>query len=227
MSTDLIEQYNFWAALLVGFLSSGHCVVMCGGVVGVLSANIPLHHNHGIMRLMYLSCYNVGRILSYCIAGALLGFSIGFFALKSNILFSALQLLSAIMLIGIGLYICQWVNFISQVEKLGKGLWRVIAPFANRFIPLKSPINAIPFGFVWGWLPCGLVYSTLTWSAASASAFDGALIMLGFGLGTLPTLLAIGVFSAKLNSLLTSMIFRQLAGIAIIVFGLRTLWTGL
>lgn len=217
------QQYNFYAAMLIGLLSSGHCIVMCGGVVSVLSANIPLHHNHGTKRMLYLIAYNSGRIFSYCIAGALLGYSFSFFALKSHTVFQVMHFLSGTMLVLIGLYIGQWLNAISYVERLGKGLWQLLAPLAKHLIPFSSALGAVPFGFVWGWLPCGLVYSTLTWAAASGSTLQGASIMLGFGLGTLPTMFLMGYLSSKLKSLLQNKIIKSISGIIIIAYGLNIL----
>lgn len=224
MAPEQLDQFNFYAALLIGLLSSGHCIVMCGGVVSVLSANIPLHQNHGSMRFAYLLSYNLGRILSYCMAGALLGYSFSYFGVKSHIIFQAMHLLSGLMLILIGLYIGRWLNAISHIEQLGKSLWKVLAPVAKRLIPFKSPLSALPFGLVWGWLPCGLVYSTLTWSAASGTALDGAAIMLGFGLGTLPTMITVGFVSSKLKSLLQNNFVRSISAMIIIGFGLNILY---
>jgi len=221
MGFDQIQDFNFYAALLVGFMSSAHCIVMCGGVASILSANIPLHHNGWTMRLFYQLAYNLGRISSYCIAGALLGYSFGFFAVKSHLVFTLLQLVSGVMLILVGLYITQWLNIIVYVERLGKGLWSLLSPLAKRLIPFQSPAGAVSFGIIWGWLPCGLVYSTLTWSAASGSAAQGALIMLGFGLGTLPTMLAVGFVSGYLKSLLEMKIIKYISGLVIIIYGVN------
>jgi len=225
MSWEQVEHFNFYAALLIGFMSSAHCIVMCGGVVSILSANIPLHHNHGITRLAYLLAYNGGRILSYSIAGALLGFSFGFFALKSHLIFEILQLVAGVMLVLVGLYISQWLNLISYIEKLGQRPWKLLSPVAKKLIPFQSPLAAIPFGFVWGWLPCGLVYSTLTWAAASADPVQGSLIMLGFGLGTLPTMLAVGLLSSHLKSLLQLKIVKYCSAIIVISFGFNIIYT--
>lgn len=223
MGLDTIEHYNFYAALLLGLMSSAHCIVMCGGVVSILGANIPMHHNQGFTRVSYLLGYNIGRIFSYALAGALLGFSFGFFALKSHIAFHLLHTISGIMLVLLGCYIGQWFNAISAIEGIGKGLWRFVSPQANKFIPFKTPLASLPFGFVWGWLPCGLVYSTLTWSAASGSALQGALIMLGFGLGTLPTMFAIGYFSSAIKSFIQNKYIRQLSAFIICAYGLNIL----
>ncbi|WP_435273703.1 sulfite exporter TauE/SafE family protein [Psychrobium sp. nBUS_13] len=216
-----MSDYDFWAALTVGLLSAGHCFGMCGGVVGAFSANLPLHHRLShVHRIQYVLAYNIGRIASYCLAGALIGYSVGYFALKSSILLYVLQLIAGIMLVSIGLYLANWFNLVRKIEVIGKQLWPIISPIANKFVPFKSPLSALPFGMIWGWLPCGLVYSTLTWSAASGSAASGALIMLGFGLGTLPALFSMGYFSQQLKTLLTNKYVRVISALVIISYGL-------
>lgn len=221
-------NYDFYAALLVGFLGGGHCLTMCGGIVSVFSANIPIHHRTSLRyRIPYLVSYNLGRIFSYCLAGALIGFSIQFFAIKSHIILQLLQLLAGIVLILLGLYIGRWFNGITKIELVGKFGWRYISPLAKKFIPFKHPLSALPFGMIWGWLPCGLVYSTLTWAAASGRPDSGALIMLGFGLGTLPAMLALGIFSERLSTLLNHSLFRTIAALLIIMYGLNMIYTAI
>ncbi|MGB0833039.1 MAG: sulfite exporter TauE/SafE family protein [Psychrobium sp.] len=216
-----MANYDFWAALVVGLLSAGHCFGMCGGVVGAFSSNIPLHHRMSkAHRIQYVLSYNIGRIASYMLAGAFIGYSVSFFALKSSSVLYWLQFVAGLMLVLIGLYLLGVGNAVRKTELIGKHLWPHIAPFANKFIPFRSPLSAMPFGLVWGWLPCGLVYSTLTWSAASGSALNGALIMLGFGLGTLPAMISMGFFSEQLKKLLNNKVIRILCALVILGYGL-------
>ena len=217
-------SYDFYAAMVIGFLGGGHCLAMCGGIVGAFSANIPIHHRLSLrLKLPYLLCYNIGRIFSFCVAGALIGFSVQFFALKSHLVFYGMKIFAALILILLGLYIGRWFNGVVKLEVIGKLTWRYIAPCAKYFIPFKQPLSAFPFGIIWGWLPCGLVYSTLTWAAASADPISGAKIMLGFGLGTLPTMLSLGIFTQYLNQLLNHGVFRTIAAILILSYGVNML----
>jgi len=214
------NEYDFWAALLIGFLSAGHCFGMCGGIVGAFSANLPIHHRLSSRhKVLYLITYNSGRILSYITAGALIGHSVSYFALKSSLFLHSIQVISGLMLIGIGLYIANWHKVIRFTEKLGSVFWPYISPISSRFVPFKSPLSALPFGFIWGWLPCGLVYSTLTWSAASGSALNGGLIMLGFGLGTLPAMLSMGFFSEYLKTVMSNSWIKIASALIIICYG--------
>lgn len=159
---------------------------MCGGIVAALRMVTP----KGVSPLPYTLSYNVGRILSYTIAGALTGFMGKIAADYIPLANYVLSLLSGVMLLLLACYLGQWYTGLTALERVGKRLFSKVQPFAKRFLPFKTPLSAFPYGFIWGWLPCGLVYSTLTWSLAAGSAVEGSAIMFFFGLGTLPTLLA-------------------------------------
>lgn len=121
-------------------------------------------------------------------------------------------------------YIGGWWQGLSQIERAGKYLWRYISPLAKAFIPFKTPFHALPYGMIWGWLPCGLVYSTLTWSLASGSATTGAGIMLGFGLGTLPIMLLMALGIKQLAQVIRHPLSKQLIACCLVIYAL---WTGL
>ncbi|MGL5292622.1 MAG: sulfite exporter TauE/SafE family protein [Aeromonas sp.] len=215
-------------ALMVGLAGSAHCIGMCGGVSAALSMAIPADKQHFWGRLSYLLCYNLGRILSYVLAGAIVGgllaTTVELGAGKHAIV--GLRLIAALLMMALGLYLAGWWQGILVLERCGAMLWPYVRPLTSKCLPLTSPRHALPFGMVWGWLPCGLVYSMLTWSAAAGSAAGGALIMLVFGLGTLPTLFALGGLADRLRYWLTLRSFRLTGAIALILFGAHTLWIG-
>ncbi|WP_429079427.1 sulfite exporter TauE/SafE family protein [Aeromonas bivalvium] len=216
-------------ALLVGLAGAGHCIGMCGGVSAALSMAIPPARQHFWGRLGYLLYYNLGRILSYVLAGALVG---GLLATTGELgagkhAIAGLRLVAALLMIALGLYLAGWWQGILLLERLGARVWPHIQPLAGKCLPLDAPWQALPFGMVWGWLPCGLVYSMLTWSAAAGSAGKGALIMLCFGLGTLPTLFALGGLADRLRYWLTLRSLRLAGALLLIVYGLHTLVVGL
>ena len=122
-----------------------------------------------------------------------------------------------------GLYLAGWWSGLTRVEAIGRGLWRHIQPFASRLMPVKSVPRALLLGALWGWLPCGLVYSTLLWAASQGSATESALLMLAFGLGTWPVLLATGLAAERLMALLRKRGVRIAGGVTVILFGLWTL----
>ncbi len=90
-------------------------------------------------------------------------------------------------------------------------------------MPINSPFKALGYGALWGWLPCGLVYSALTWAMTSPSALDGALVMLCFALGTFPAMITLGVAAQKLNTIINHPWTRIVLGSVIIWYGIYLL----
>lgn len=207
------------SALILGLLGGGHCLGMCGGLMSALTLAIPAEQRAQRFRL--LLSYNLGRILSYASAGLLLG--LAGWALASSPAAMALRVVAALLLIGMGLYLAGWWSGLTRIEALGRGLWRHIQPLTRRFMPVDSASKALLLGSLWGWLPCGLVYSTLLWSASQGDALDSAALMLAFGLGTLPVLLATGMAAERLLILLRQRGVRMAGGVLVILFGLWTL----
>jgi len=136
----------------------------------------------------------------------------------------SLQIFAAFFMIALGLYIGGWWFGLRKIEQAGGIIWKRIEPISRQFIPVKSPFQALILGSLWGWLPCGLVYTILIWSISTGSAIEGGLLMLSFGLGTLPLLLAMGVFATSLNSFIRKNWVKAMAGGIIIAFGVFSLF---
>ncbi len=219
-------EVSYFAAFLVGLLGGVHCVGMCGGIVGALSFGLPEHARGRFSALLpYLINYNLGRLFSYTVAGALLG---GVGALAANLVAlhqaqSVLQVIAGLFMIAMGLYLGGWWFGMNKLERLGGKLWRYIEPVGRRLLPVQKPSQALVMGLVWGWLPCGLVYSALIWAISAGSAVKGGLLLLCFGLGTLPNLLAMGIFAGKLTALLRRPGVMHLAGVLVILIGVFTI----
>jgi sulfite exporter TauE/SafE len=206
------------AALLVGLLGGVHCVGMCGGLVGAFSLQLP---GQG-PRTGYQLAANFGRVFSYAIAGGIAG-ALGGTSLFLQRLFPAEQVLYAlanIMLVLLGLYLAGFAQTVLVLERLGGGVWKRLQPLLRRLLPIRSLRQAFAAGMVWGWLPCGLVYSVLITALASGSPLQGALTMAAFGLGTLPNLLAMGLFAGRLQPLLQRRGVRIVAGLLVLAMGL-------
>lgn len=206
---------GYLALFLVGLLGGTHCVGMCGGIVGALSLGAPA-------RWSMLLAYNAGRIFSYTVAGAIAGAlgaaSLGFDgALPVRLI---LYLLANVMLIALGLYLIGVSQALAFTERAGQKLWRRIQPLTRRFLPAKTPAQAFPLGLLWGWLPCGLVYSALVSSLSAGSVERGATLMLVFGLGTLPNLLLAGIILARFNEFVRHRWVRLFSGLLVLGFGL-------
>jgi len=225
-------ETSYIAAFLVGLLGGVHCVGMCGGIVGALCLGLEQNqtnkHNTGT-ALPYLLSYNAGRISSYTLAGLLMG-SIGWLGshlFEIYALQQVLEIIAAIFMLALGLYIAGWWRILANVEQLGgKLIWKRLEPLGRRFMPVKSYRQAFFLGIVWGWLPCGLVYSVIIWTISTQSPVEGGLLMLSFGLGTLPNLLLMGVFASTLNQFIQQPWVRQVAGVMIMIFAVVMFYRG-
>ena len=165
--------------------------------------------------------YNLGRIASYMVAGALAG---GMGAWAAHLLSVhraqlGLQLLAGLFMILLGLYLAGWSATLGRLERAGGILWRRIEPLGRRWLPVRTPAQALGIGLVWGWLPCGLVYSVLVWAIGAGGAPQGALLLLSFGLGTLPALLAMGTAAAALAEFVRRPAVRRVTGSLVMLFG--------
>jgi uncharacterized protein len=205
------------AAVLTGFLGGVHCAGMCGGIVAAV-----VGQSTGNVRpwLMHLA-YNAGRIASYALAGAAAGAvgSLGLMLDKWLPVQIALYVMANLLLIALGLYLAGIRSPITRLEHLGTGLWQRIQPYTRRFLPADSVPKAFALGMLWGWLPCGLVYTGLFTALLSGSALNGAILMLAFGLGTLPNLMAAAVLLQRSRSLLASRAARLFSGATVMAFG--------
>jgi len=206
---------GFLALFLVGLLGGTHCVGMCGGIVGAMSMGGKAGWG------MHLA-YNGGRILSYVTAGAIAGaLGAASMGLEGQVpARMALYFIANLMLVALGLYLLGITGALAFTERAGQGLWRRLQPLTRRFLPVRSVAQAFPLGLLWGWLPCGLVYSALATALAAGSAGRGAAAMLAFGLGTLPNLLLAGLLLARLNEFVRRPAVRAISGLLVLGFGL-------
>ena len=235
---------DLFSAFIIGLLGSGHCLAMCGGITTMLTSAIGPSNNQPsqenttrgdipikvstskvncspqTFRVNLIFFYHIGRIASYCLIGAIVGFTGSIAAKNIGLPIAGLRLVAAVFLIFLGLYIGKWLLWLNRVESLGEGLWRYLSPLAKHVIPVDNRKKSLALGALWGWLPCGLVYSTLTWSLASGSSISGASIMLFFGLGTLPALIALSLGIGSIKNLLVNTTFRNTMALSLIAYGL-------
>jgi hypothetical protein len=189
----MTSSLDLMGALLVGLAGAGHCIGMCGGVSAALSMAIPAEKQHFWGRLGYLLNYNLGRILSYVLAGALVG---GLLATTTEIgagkhALAGLRLIAALLMIALGLYLAGWWHGVLLLERIGasSGLsssrWRAVSPV---YISQAGP----PVWHDMGLAPLRprLLHADLERSRRIRE-WRGTHHAL-FGLGTLPTLFALG-----------------------------------
>lgn len=214
----MIEPLSFLSAFLLGLLGASHCLVMCGGISAAASMSID-----GKRKWSSLLLFNFGRISSYAVAGAIVS-SLGLWlASTHDLMTEVLRTFAGALLILMGFYIAKWWMFLTRLEAGGQLLWKFIQPLTKKLLPVQTPMQALSLGALWGWLPCGLIYSTLAWVATYSDPINGAIAMACFGLGTFPALITTGAFAQQLSGLLKNQYFRQFSGVLLIIYGLWTL----
>lgn len=223
MEFDFAFNASYLVAFMMGLISSLHCIGMCGSIIGSLTLSLaPEIRQNKVALFSFVLNYNIGRISSYAIAGALIGWleillSLPFAQGQGH---RVLQLLSAAVMAGAGLYIAGWFPRFAYIEKIGSKFWKRIEPFGRKLIPIKNRFHAFLFGMIWGWLPCGLVYAALALAATSGNSLKSSLTMLAFGLGTLPAVIGVGIMTALLTKLSRIKRFKVLVGLFMISLAL-------
>lgn len=216
-----MPELTLATALVAGLLGSAHCVAMCGGIAAALGAT-----GDARLRFAHPLLYQLGRISSYGVAGAIAG-SAG--AATGRVLDVAawgdvLRVATALVVVAIGLDIALGggarARWLRAPERLGGAVWRRVAPAAQVALPTRPAARALALGMLWGWLPCGLVYSVLLAAAVSGGAVAGGLTMLAFGAGTLPALLGLAHVGAWLRR--GDGALARVAGALIVACGLWT-----
>lgn len=219
---------------LIGLFGGVHCVGMCGGIVSAFSVAtptrrpfpLPVTTTSGLLSAaadssLRVIAFNAGRIASYMVAGALAASLAGSLRTLTHIaeLQTAGYWLANLMLIALGASLMNVWHGLTRLEALGQILWRRIQPLMKNLLPVESIWQAAALGGLWGWVPCGMVYSVLMTALLTGSAAQGALVMGAFGLGTLPLLLSMGMLGTTLQPLLRKPAVRLLAGALVLAFG--------
>lgn len=212
----MIEPLSLITALFLGLFGSSHCLVMCGGIAAALGTNA------GSRQLAAMLAFNFGRIFSYSLAGILVATAgLWLQSLHANLMLG-LRLLAAVLLVLMGLYIGRWGNGLTRIEILGQSLWKRLQPITAGLMGNNRLLARFQLGLLWGWLPCGLIYSTLAWVAANGQPLKGGLAMFFFGLGTLPALFGAQLASTGLMTLMNRNITRKIVGLLLIAYGIWT-----
>lgn len=214
---------SYLAAFAMGLLSSLHCIGMCGSIIGTLTFSLsPEVRGSKWLLSGFVFNYNLGRIISYGLAGAIVGLVEFFLTLpfSQGQAHRVLQLGSAAIMCGAGLYLAGWFPRFAYIEKLGVRFWKIVEPFGRRLIPVKTRTHALLFGMIWGWLPCGLIYTALALAATTGNIVQSAITMFSFGLGTLPAVMGVGIITPLLTRLAKAQRFKGIVGVLFIAFAL-------
>lgn len=216
------------AALLLGLAASGHCLVMCGGISAALGIATAKRAD-GKPRRDLLVAYQFGRISSYVLAGLLLGGVLGgmIALLDIEAVRRTLRVVSAIALL-LGAFVASG-RLRDPGFGIGKRIWPKLAPLGRRLLPVANLPRAFAFGMVWGWMPCGFVYTVLLIAALQLDALHAAATMALFGLGTSPALLAAAFGAQRIATLGARPGNRRIAAAALVASAVLTLagpWLG-
>ena len=215
-----MSELSFLVPFSLGLFSTLHCLAMCGGIITALSMGL-IAAPSGNTGYALVFNYNLGRIISYSIAGVMAG--------TAGMLFTQLtpegsghrilQIIAGLFLVMLGLHIGGWFPQFKKIEHISARAWQLLQPVGRLFIPVDHWFKALIVGSIWGWLPCGLVYSVLLWTVASADPIIGGSYMFAFGLGTLPGMVAAGILGERMRSILQKNRIKKVAGILILGYG--------
>lgn len=189
------------AALLAG-TGGLHCAAMCGGIASALTFSIPSDKRQGKKLWAWQLLYGSGRVGTYMLLGLGAGaLGDGLLRHLSSQHFHWPALLSAAIMLLLALQLLGKSSPLMHLEKVGSHVWRRIQPLLKGLMPVDHPIKALALGGLWGFMPCGLLYSALMLAAGTANPLAGALTMFVFGIITIPPVASAGVFAGKLRHL--------------------------
>ncbi|MES2194411.1 MAG: sulfite exporter TauE/SafE family protein [Pseudomonadota bacterium] len=218
------DQPLLVAGLLLGLSSSLHCFGMCSGIAASLHFAADLDPDRPALdRLATTLLINAGRIAGYVAAGAIVG-GVGssvFGAFDQSFAHAVLRWAAAAALGWIGLSMLQVMPLPAVLYQVASAVNRTMGTVASAS-RLPKTGRIFLSGALWGLLPCAMVYAALFYAMLSGSWLGGALVMSGFGLGTLPVLVGAGLGLPLLRSRATSVWLRNGVGLAIIMVGIVT-----
>jgi hypothetical protein len=207
------------AAFVAGFVGSVHCLGMCGGIAAALGASSSQQGRNWLPL-----AHNLGRIASYTLAGAIVGAASAWIGTITGLKAwgPSLRILVGVLFLLIGLQLAFQFRGLAVIESGGARVWQKIAPLARRLMPARTAPSAFAVGMLWGWLPCGLVYSLLAVAAATGDPVRGAAVMASFGLGTTASMLGVAWLAAGTSWTAHRARLRRPAGVLLMLFGVWT-----
>lgn len=227
--TDASAVISLSAAFIAGIAGSAHCFAMCGGLAGALGMRARATSSSAGAAFGNALSYHAGRLSGYTVAGAICGLIGATLQAVLDLarIGSVLRIASGVLLVLIALRMLSPWNPLRWLETLGAKFWRRLQPFTLGTSNMIGHTQAVALGFLWGWLPCGLVYSMLLFAALSGHALNGAAILFAFGLGTLPSMLTSSVLASGVQRLLKQRWPRFASGALLLLFGVWMIWSSL
>ena len=211
-------ELNALAAFMLGLMGSPHCLGMCGAISALSS--VSSQPRRGSSTWLLPLGFQLGRISSYALIGAIGGGVAAVMAGEFMIVGKSLRVLASVLLIVVAVSLAGWWKGSTIIEAGGAKLWRRLQPLVKRLLPADRLPKALALGGLWGFLPCGLIYSSLAWASTSASAAQSAWLMFCFGLGTLPSMLAVSAAHRSALAWLKRPWIRNLVAVSMIAWAL-------
>jgi sulfite exporter TauE/SafE len=207
--------------LTTGLLGAGHCIGMCGALVGALSLSATGRPGGWSFHLLY----NAGRVTTYTLIGALAGWLGSALAYTDRFreISRTLLLASDLFIILVGLGTAGLFAGLSIARLDFPGPLRAMTAAVRQLRQLPPWLAALPLGLLFGFLPCGYLYAVAISAAQGADPLLGALTLLAFGLGTVPALLLFGGATQWLGARARTWMLR-IAGLVVAGMGVVNLF---
>lgn len=220
-----METIDILSIITIAFLGSfGHCIGMCGGIVIAYSGTKVDQQWSKTKQAVAHLFYSLGRVLTYVVLGAMFGY-LGGVVTFNNTANGILWVVAGIAMILAGLSLLGKTKFLTMIEhSFSRSIW-----YQQSFKALlrnQSLLSFFLLGMLNGLLPCGFVYFFAITAASTADPFYGALVMLIFGLSTIPALFSLGFFVGIFKQSALRNIMIRLAAIAVLLYGAFTIYNG-
>lgn len=205
-----------------GLASALHCAAMCGGIA--CGALLILGGETPKERYRQLAIMQAGRITTYAAMGATVGaIGAGLAAPRGGVSFAVMQWAAAVSLMWMGLVLAGAVPNLAFLDRRLRYLAQTFNAIAA---PLRTRRMAGPYvlGIAWGLNACPMLYGAVFFSSLTGSALGGFLFMTGFGLGTIPAVLAAASGLTFLRTINANPEVRMVAGIALALAGFATIY---
>lgn len=220
-----METVDILSIITIAFLGSfGHCIGMCGGIViAYSSTKVQTQWSKAQQSIAHL-LYSLGRVLTYALLGAVFGY-LGGVATFSNTANGILWLVAGAAMLLTGLSLLGKIKFLTLIEhSFSKSSW-----YQDNFKALLKSQTFFSFfllGMLNGLLPCGFVYFFAITAASTADPLYGAIVMMIFGVSTVPALFSLGFFVGLFKQSTLRNTMMKLAAISVILYGSYTIYNG-
>lgn len=220
-----METVNLLTIVTIAFLGSfGHCIGMCGGIVLAYSTIKIDPESSKVSQSVAHLLYSFGRVFTYTILGAIFG-TLGGVVTFSNTANGALLLIAGFAMVLAGLSLMGKIKFLTLVEHSFSSSDSYKNLF-KRALHSKSNMSFFILGMLNGLLPCGFVYFFAITAASTASPLYGALVMMVFGLSTIPAMFGLGFLASLSRATSFRNMMVSLSSFAVVLYGIYTIYNG-